>query len=301
MVFCRSADNVQNSMDKNYVIITPVRDEEKYIEATIQSVVAQRILPREWVIVDDGSRDRTRSIVQGYVDRHPWIRLLHREDRGFRQSGAGVVEAFYHGYNSLLSDDWNFVVKLDGDLSFQPDYFEKLFGKFASQPELGIAGGNLFHSVNGQLQLEKGPRFHVRGATKVYRRACWTAIGGLLTAPGWDIVDETKANMLQWTTESFDDLPVLHHRFTGTAESKWRDQVKNGKAYYVAGYHPLFMAAKCIYRLAAKPYIVGSAAMAYGFVSGYIRRAPRVVDQALIRYTRRQQLRRLYGRDSIWK
>ncbi len=288
-------------MKTNFVVISAVRDEEQYIESTLQSMVAQNVLPEAWVIVDDGSRDRTVAIVQRYADKYPWIRLVQRENRGFRKSGAGVVEAFYDGYKALTGNDWAFIVKLDGDLSFAPDYFASLFVKFQEQPTLGIAGGNLFHSVNDQLKLEKCPRFHVRGATKVYRKECWTAIGGLLAAPGWDIVDETKANMLGWKTESFDDIQVIHHRFTGTAESKWKDQVKNGRAYYVAGYHPLFMLAKCIYRLADRPYLVGSLGMAYGYLAGYRNRSTQVTDEALVRYVRRQQLRRLWGGETIWK
>ena len=288
-------------MGNTYVVITPVRDEEQYIESTIQSVIGQSITPEEWIIVDDGSKDGTARIVEHYAALHPWLRLIRRADRGFRQSGAGVVEAFYEGYGLLRSDEWNFVVKLDGDVSLAPDYFERLFEHFCKQPRLGIAGGNLFHRVNGSLQLEKCPRFHVRGATKVYKKQCWTAIGGLWPAPGWDIIDEVKANMLGWTTESIPDLQVIHHRFTGTAESKWGDQVKNGRAYYVAGYHPLFMAAKCLYRLFSKPYLWGSIAMVQGFISGYMGRLPQVGDRALIRYLRRQQLRRLCGAETIWK
>ena len=284
-----------------YVVISPVRDEEQYIVQTLDSVVAQTVHPAQWVIVDDGSRDRTAEIVERYARDHVWIKLLRRDNRGFRQSGAGVVEAFYDGYRALDVQDWDFLVKLDGDLSFASEYFECLLNKFQAQPALGIGGGNLLHDIDGELRVEQCPRFHVRGATKVYRRGCWDAIGGLLQQPGWDIVDETKANMLGWITESFSDLPVIHHRLTGTAESKWKDQVKNGRAYYVAGYHPLFMAAKCAYRLKSRPYVTGSLGMAYGFLSGYLKRSPQVPDRALIRYVRRQQLRRLCGAETIWK
>ena len=44
----------------------------------------------------------------------------------------------------------------------------------------------------------------MRGATKIYKRDCWEAIGGLWVAPGWDTIDEVKANMLGWT------MPKLH-------------------------------------------------------------------------------------------
>ncbi|RPI66248.1 MAG: glycosyltransferase family 2 protein, partial [Ignavibacteriales bacterium] len=42
-----------------YVIISPVKNEEKYISYTLESVVNQTRLPEEWIIVDDGSTDNT--------------------------------------------------------------------------------------------------------------------------------------------------------------------------------------------------------------------------------------------------
>ena len=60
-----------NPNTMRYVIISPVRDEEKYIERTIQSVMRQTIRPVEWVIVDDGSCDRTAAILDDYGSREP--------------------------------------------------------------------------------------------------------------------------------------------------------------------------------------------------------------------------------------
>ena len=96
------------------------------------------------------------------------------------------------------------------------------------------------------------------------------------------------------------DHKVIHHRFTGTAESKWKDQVKNGCAYYVAGYHPLFMAAKCVLRLVRRPYLTGALGMAYGFCPA-AERCTASGRPALIQYVRRQQLRRLWGAETMWK
>jgi poly-beta-1,6-N-acetyl-D-glucosamine synthase len=290
-----------NHMPAKYVIITPVRDEERFIESTIRCVVSQTNQPAQWIIVDDGSRDLTGSIIDRYASQFPWIRVRHRKDRGFRKSGSGVMEAFQDGYKSLTSRKWDFLVKLDGDLSFDDDYFERLFARFHANPRLGISGGTVYHIVNGVKQIEDGPRFHVRGATKVYRQECWEAIGGLHEAPGWDTVDEVHANMLGWMTESYPDIQVVHHRFTGTAESLWKDMVKGGRACYFSGYHPIFMTAKCIYRLAHPPYIIGSLGMIWGFVTGYLKRLPRVENPPLMRYLRDQQLARLLGRETIWK
>jgi glycosyltransferase involved in cell wall biosynthesis len=284
-----------------YVIITPVRDEEKYLEGTLRSVIRQTLKPVEWIIVNDGSSDRTGEVIEKYADAYSWIRGIHRENRGFRKAGGGVVEAFYEGYNVLNSRDWDFIVKLDGDLSFEKDYFERCLEKFQQQPNLGLGGGVVWNIVRTGLQMEKNPLFHVRGATKIYRKQCWEEIGDLIKAPGWDTLDEVKANMLGWKTQSFTDLRVLHHRPTGLAEGVWRGCVKNGVADYICGYHPLFMAAKCIKRLFDRPYGVWTVGLLYGFCKGYLKGVEQVHDEDLKKYLRREQLRKLMLRRSIWQ
>lgn len=288
-------------MNPKYVIITPVRDEEAYFHHTVESVVSQTIQPAEWVIVDDGSTDNTGRIVDEYARKFSWIRTVHRPNRGFRKSGGGVVEAFYEGYNSLQIKGWDFLIKLDGDLTFSPEYFQGCFEHFAKEPRLGIGGGDIYHSLGGKLKLEVVPRFHVRGATKIYRRACWEAIGGLLTATGWDTLDEVKANMLGWNTYSFSELQLIHHRLTGTAEGLLRDRVKYGSVCFICGYHPLYVLARCLYRLPRKPYILGSLAILFGFLKSYFIHTPQSNDEPLIRYLRKQQLRRLCGMQTIWR
>jgi glycosyltransferase involved in cell wall biosynthesis len=292
--------NTAAHQDVRYVIITPVRDEQQYLPSTIESVMTQTILPVEWVIVNDGSTDRTRDIIDDFAARIPWIHAVHRPNRGFRQAGGGVVGAFYGGYHALQCKDWDFIVKLDGDLSFEPGYFQKCLEAFQTEQTLGIAGGEIYHDIDGKLELEATPRFHVRGATKIYRRACWDVIGGLWPAPGWDTIDEVKANMLGWRTRSLDHVRLLHHRFTGSVDGSWRDAGKYGKVCYISGYHPLFVLASCIYRLKKKPYVIGSVAVCYEFVKSHFVRLTRV-DNEVMHFVRSQQLRRLFGRETIWK
>ena len=284
-----------------YVVITPVRDEEDHIEATISCLSQQTIRPTQWVIVDDGSTDSTPRIIDGYAGQLPWIHAVHRSNRGFRKSGGGIVEAFYDGYRAVDCRDWEFIVKLDGDLSFSQDYFEKCFEHFRSEPRLGIGGGEIYHEIAGASRLEANPRFHVRGATKIYRRECWEAIGGLRQVPGWDTIDEVKANMLGWKSHSFAELHLVHHRLTGLAAGLLKDRVKHGLACYVAGYHPLFVAASCLSRLTQKPYILGSVALGWGFVKGRFTDLEPVEDTRFVKYLRKQQLRRLFGLETIWK
>jgi poly-beta-1,6-N-acetyl-D-glucosamine synthase len=285
----------------NYVVISPVRDEEAYIRFTVDCMAQQTIVPKEWVIINDGSSDKTGNILDEYAQRYPWIRVVHRANRGFRKAGGGVVEAFNTGYNALQFRDWNFLVKLDGDLSFEPDYFEKCFQNFEKEPRLGVGGGIICYVTNGVKEFEPSPAFHVRGATKIYKRGCWDAIGGFWPAPGWDTMDEVKANMLGWTTRSFLDLHIVHFRRTGTSNGQWAGLVKNGRANYICGYHPLFMISKCIGRIVKKRCLIGAIGLFYGFLSGYWKRIPQVDDLKTISYLRRQQLGRLLGLETIWR
>jgi hypothetical protein len=212
-----------------------------------------------------------------------------------------VVDAFNDGLRALSCADWDFIVKLDGDLAFDPHYFEDCFTRFENDSSLGVGGGVICYVENEKKSFEECPAFHVRGATKIYRRACWEAIGGFWPAPGWDTIDEVKANMLGWQTKSFPDLHLVHHRLTGAADGRWGGAVKNGRANYVSGYHPLFMIAKCVRRLGRRQTALQAIPLMYGFVTGYLKGIPQVSDPQMIAYLRRQQMSRLWGRETIWQ
>jgi poly-beta-1,6-N-acetyl-D-glucosamine synthase len=286
-------------MNPKYVIITPVRDEEKYIRKTFESVVAQTIIPCEWIIVDDGSSDRTPAIIDEFAAQYPWIKALHRPNTGIRSTGGGIA-GFLFGFEHLQTADWQFLVNLDGDLSFASDYFQKCFEQFVANPKLGITGGTIHNKIGDELHLEKVAAFHVRGATKIYRRECWESLGGMWNGLGWDTIDEVKANMRGWETRSL-DLPLVHYRFTGTAGGRWWGFTKNGQADYIVGYHPAFFGAKFFRRLFKAPFILGASGLAYGWISAYWKHPKKVKDPEFVAYVRQQQMRRLLGFSSIWK
>jgi poly-beta-1,6-N-acetyl-D-glucosamine synthase len=285
-----------------YVVISPVRDEVNYIQRTIDSMLSQTHLPAQWIIVDDGSTDGTRELLDRYVNRS-WITVVHRADRGHRASGGGVVEAFNTGYALLRDNDWDFIVKLDGDLSFEADYFEKCIELFHLDESLGIGGGTVCRMEGDHVEVDSmgDPPFHVRGASKVYRRACWERIGPLAITPGWDTIDEVKANLHGWKSRTFNELRIIQHKPTGSADGRWRNWFKNGYANYMTGYHPVFMLAKCIKRIGRSPVFVESTALWAGFCSGYIKRVPQACSRDVIQYLRKQQIRRLLQRPSIYR
>jgi hypothetical protein len=107
--------------------------------------------------------------------------------------------------------------------------------------------------------------------------------------------------MCGWHSRSFTHIRALHKRPTGGAEGSLRDAVKNGRAEYYCGYHPLFMLVKCVKRAGRKPYLIGGAGTFYGFLSSWIKGCPRVDDAGLIQYVGSQQMRKLFFLETIWK
>lgn len=279
---------------KAYIIISPVRDEEKYLERTIQSVTAQTLRPRLWVIVDDGSQDRSYEIASGYSQRVPWIRVVRIPRDGERNLGSAEVRAFMQGLEYVGSLGFDFVVKLDADLELPPEYFESLVGKFLQDGKLGIASGVYLEEGRNGWKPVWMPPYHASGASKVVRTECFRDIGGFALSRGWDTVDEIKAQFRGWKTCHFPELQFLHLRPEGKGIGSLRTGVLHGEAYYASGGGLLFFLLKFLHRLVAgEPLILGGLAMLWGFVSCLLSGRPRLVSCAEARYYRRALNRRV--------
>jgi poly-beta-1,6-N-acetyl-D-glucosamine synthase len=200
----------------NYVIVSPVKDEERHVELTLRSVCAQTVVPTRWVIVNDGSTDGTAEIVATYARQYPFIKVVDHPKGGSRQPGGRVIKAFNYGRDAI-DVPYDFIVKLDCDLSFEPDYFERLLANFRADDRLGIASGT-YAELNafGRWQPVRMPAYHAFGASKVLRRACFDEIDGFVEAKGWDTVDEIRAWSKGWRTGHFIDLPTRHHKPEGS-------------------------------------------------------------------------------------
>lgn len=286
-----------------YVIVTPVRDEESHIEKTVRSVVRQTLRPILWIIVDDGSSDRTPEIVNRYVQVYPFIKLVHNSGAGIRQPGSGVIRAFNHGCASMGEVDYDYIVKLDGDLSFEMDYFEKLFEKFLQDNRLGIASGIYLEiDKSGSWKEVPMPHYHAAGASKVLRRECFQSIGGFIVAAGWDTVDEIRAMTRGWKTGHFPDLQMRHHKLEGSGIGIIRTSLMHGKIYYLTGGSKLFLLLKIIHRMTTKPYVLGALALSWGYLKAMlsgrsllVTRREALFYQALLRERLWNQVSSLFG------
>jgi glycosyltransferase involved in cell wall biosynthesis len=274
-----------------YALITPVRDEEKYIEAMIESILAQTIVPAKWIIVDDGSTDQTVDIVNRYAQRFDFIELIRLPARERRMPGGeGAIPI---AFRRLDLADFDFVGRFDADLVFSSDYINALLAEFDRDLTLGIAGGGLYNDVNGALILEKDPEFHVRGALKMYRRQCFQDIGGLTTEIGWDTIDEVYAWSKGWNTRSFYQYKVLHRRSTGEALHPAKIYRERGRAEFLTWSLPCFVLAKTFKILLTNRSVVKPASYIAGFIHCYFNREQRIQESSFIQARRRQQWQRI--------
>ena len=278
-----------------YVLVTPTKNEEASIGMTISSVVNQTVRPVEWVIVSDGSADRTDEIVRAAAAAHPWIRLLPLPPRAQRSFAAGVL-AIEAGVHNLTVDGYEYIGLLDSDVRFQSDYFERVIERFESSPQLGLAGGVVIDAGHSKDHLPRN-RQDVPGAVQFFRRTCFEALGGLLAIPegGWDALTCARARMVGFETRLLTDLVVDHLKPRNIAKGGViRRQWQFGMRDYALCYHPLFELAKCLGRIPEPPLFVGGIAWWVGYCCAAIQRRERRVPADLARFLRREQMQRVW-------
>jgi poly-beta-1,6-N-acetyl-D-glucosamine synthase len=288
---------------QTYVLITPARNEARFIETTIQSMVAQTAKPLKWVIVSDGSTDGTDEIVRRYAQTNAWIELIRMPERKERNF-AGKVHAFNAGYAVVQDLDYEVIGSLDADISFDADYFSFLLGKLASDRTLGLVG-TPFQELTGQAYDYRFVSIeHVSGACQLFSRSCFEAIGGYLPVKGGSIdhIAVITARMKGWKTRTFTEKVCLHHREMGTAQrSVLMSKFKLGVKDYSVGNHPLWELFRTGYQMAMPPRFLGGAAIGTGYLWSLLRRVERPVPRELINFHRREQMQRLkkfFGRIS---
>ncbi|MBZ5526371.1 MAG: glycosyltransferase family 2 protein [Acidobacteriia bacterium] len=279
-----------------YVLITPARNEAAFIEQTIQSVVAQTARPAKWVIVSDGSTDETDAIVLNYAAQHDWIELVRMPERKERHF-AGKVLAFNAGYARVQSVPYELVGNLDGDLSFDEDYYSFLLAKVAADTALGLVGTPFQENDTAPVYDYRFVSIeHVSGCCQLFRRECFEEIGGYVPVEGGGIdhLAVTTARMKGWKTRTFTEKVCRHNRTMGTAQvSLLQARLRQGRKDYAFGYHPLWELFRCVHQMTYKPRILGGLALLYGYLRALLRGEKRPISDELMAFQRREQMQRL--------
>jgi biofilm PGA synthesis N-glycosyltransferase PgaC len=290
-------------------VVVSFLNEASHLPTLLASIAAQTEPPDELLLVDDGSVDGSHTIAAAFAREHPWARTLELPQRTTtrdRLADASVVRAFHAGVEHL-AEPWDIVVKLDGDLDLNPDLFRTVRNRFSSDPRVGITGSDLsVRAGDGTLRREYRAAHHVPGPNKFYRRQCFEQISPIPAMLGWDTIDDLRARLHGWKTESFalGSGESIHLRPRGGHDGRVRAYRRFGGCAWAYGAHPLWVLLGGIHRMRHRPYILPGLLYILGWIDAAARRSPRA-ESAVREQARREELaeiaRRLSPAVTVWQ
>ena len=287
-------------MKTKYILVTPVHNEEEFIEQLIRSVIVQMILPQKWVIIDDGSTDQSPEIIKEFENEFGFITYLRFDRRDIENYFDHKVNVVLAGIKEAAKVEHDFLGVLDADITLETSYYKNIMAEFGRNPKLGTASGIYLNKINGGLQKLVKDKNSTAGGLQVFRRECYESIGGFipLRHGAEDSLMDILARMHGWQSRLFPEYKAIHHRATGTGDGRsvLQARFRQGLTEYGIATHPLFMAVKSFRRaVLEKPYFVGSIVRFAGFLYGYCLREKRQLSPEVIRFVRKEQIGRLWS------
>jgi biofilm PGA synthesis N-glycosyltransferase PgaC len=258
-----------------YVIVTAAHNEEDSLERLFGCVLAQTAKPLLWIIVSDGSTDRTDELARRKAEEVPWIRFLRREKpaRDFKRIekvAPGKVAAVETALATLGGTAYDYLAILDADVTFEPDYYERVLERFEADPSLGIGGGMIRNILPDGSPARGGfkNRDAVGGPIQMFRRECYEAIGGYKPYGHEDGQACANARRGGWTVRSFPDIWAEHHvpydGYASTIASKVPTDFYLGQMHYLLRIPLWFDSLMALREGFHKPFVLGGASLLAG-------------------------------------
>jgi glycosyltransferase involved in cell wall biosynthesis len=286
---------------RSYVIVTPAKDEEKGLPGLIQSVVEQTIKPKLWVIVDDGSADRTPDILDEAEKKYDWIQTIRLKE-SVRDLGIHYSNVCTTGFDFAIeyckkhNMKYDYIGLIDADMILEDVYFERLIKEFEKNPMIGIASGKVWNIIGGKMIQSKQRDDLPDGGARLWKRQCFEETDGYLMTYAPDSVSNVKAKLKGWETKSFEEIKVTSIRALGSAEGYWKEFKGFGIYGYYVGFNFIYVIFKGMRYSFKKPYYIGLAFL-YGYFSSLILRKKRIDDKEIRHYyqhTRPQEINQYY-------
>jgi hypothetical protein len=288
------------------LLISPVRNEEVHIERIAEAVARQTRPPDLWIVVDDGSTDRTPEILAGLASRIPFLQILDTTKLPKigavpdRLATAAEARAFNLGLHSVPYESFTHISKLDGDTELPPEYFERLLAEFERDPQLGLAGGVYADpdpgaDGEGWKVVSMPSDYHVAGTLKCYSQSCFESVGGIQERLGWDTIDEIYARMRGYRTRAYPDLVAHHHRPRASADGILRGRARHGECAYIVHFTLPWVTLRSFKMALERPRGLSGVAFLYGYLRSAVRRVQRVDDRAFRTFARQELRRRMLG------
>ena len=303
---------MQNTKPSSYNLITPVKNEEEHLPKLARCVVNQSHLPEVWVIIDDGSTDRTPEIIKELTTEHAWVHTIRINEHKDRTFGAHLFEVFRMGLekSTELAGNAKYIINLDADVRFHENTFEILCGTMDSDDSLAIASPRLMtlreeidvaelrrpeavlENKKLIIRADKSRINEPTNGIRIYRRKFLDEIGGFPVNDASENMILGKAVMKGYSIGFVDGLWGYLTRETGTTlKSRYLRGKDRGHRLYIMHYHPLLVAAAFAWDAFSRP------AWALGVFAGYfeslVKRKTRIDDPDVKRYYRRERFKKV--------
>ena len=258
-------------MQKRYIIQTPVKNEEENLPQLIKSILEQSIKPLLWLIIDDGSTDSTPKIIADIKKSYGWIHNI-RLDENKRDLGphlSGVINQGIYNLiefckeNKIVFDFWG---NIDGDVTLEKEYFEKLMIEFDKDLELGIAGGGTWYHSGNEIFHYNANINEPSGGNMLVKAECLKDCGYEVPITyAWDSVLKTKARINGWNTKRFEIISSVDSRDVNIVEGYWKGCFISGISASFINMHPIHVFVKSIIMSKKPPHYIG-----FAYLCGYL-------------------------------
>lgn len=275
---------------KQYIIITPCKNEEKNLPGLVMSLAKQSVIPVLWAIIDDGSTDRTPEIIQDVKNNYQWVETICLKE-SYRDLTIHISNVIKTGFDFAKNFckhheiRFDYVVFLDADMVIDDaDFFQKLINEFEKDENLGIASGGMqYLNASGKLYNANGRSDTISGGEMMCRRECIEEIGGIPISHAWESVMRIKAKLNGWKIKRFNNIKIIHTRDTGSAEGLKKGYYQKGKSEYYLDMNPLIVFSKGFRYCFKRPYYLGFTYLS-GYINSWIRRKEKTNDREIRQY-----------------
>lgn len=285
-------------MASKLVVVSPVYNEEKYLEKYLDSVVKQTKKPDLLIMVDDNSTDNSSTIIKKYSSKYNWIKYKYHRSNNYKRQGGKVIRAFNYGLKSVKIDEYDYISKIDSDLTLPMDYFESIISYFESNLSAGLCGGYCLIKKGDKYIKESYGTYHVRGALKTYRKESFNQMNGLKAVRGWDGLDAMELMYNGWKVKTL-DISVIHHRPSSSDYNELIENFRRGRSQYIRNIHLILIIIKGLSKFIKKPYILSGSALIIGYLYAYFAGDRKVVDENLGKFINKFHFKRIFNRLNI--
>ncbi|MEN6517451.1 MAG: glycosyltransferase [Methanospirillum sp.] len=279
----------------DYILITPAKNEECNLLEVIECVISQTKKPVLWIIVDDGSSDKTPDIVDDYCRRNSWMKKItlppHPRDITYHYSYV-CSEGFKYAVDTCNALDFHFdfIALLDADTEIGQDFFEELIEKMNDNQKLGIVSGGIYHRIQDKIVFNGADELLPAGTGRLWRKSCFFETEGYLIEPSPDSISNIKAVLRGWETKQFDTIVAIERRDTRTAEGYWKGYRIDGRTAYYFDKHPLLVLIGFINFSVKSPFYPGFGYL-FGYIQGWLGKTEKIGDPEIRDYYRNRRLR----------